>query len=76
MSEILTAEPSSFHSSDLNKTKKQKSNVWDHFQISDSNPKKAVCNYCPKHKNQYAYSNGGTKNLWNHLESQHKSKLK
>ena len=34
-----------------------------------------VCKYCPKHKNKFAYSNGGTKNLMNHLKSQHKARL-
>ena len=43
--------------------------------VCASDPTKAVCKYCPTHKNKYAYTNGGTKNLMNHLNSQHKAKL-
>jgi hypothetical protein len=27
--------------------KRQKSIVWDHFTVSETNPKKAICNHCP-----------------------------
>jgi hypothetical protein len=54
-------------------TKRSKSSVWEHFTVSETDPKKVICKHCPRHKNQYAYSNGGTKNLNNHLNSQHKA---
>ena len=54
------------------RVKRQKSIAWDHFSVSEKDPKKAICRHCPKHKNSYAYTNGGTKNLLNHLNSQHK----
>lgn len=55
--------------------KRLKSTVWEHFTVSETDPKKAICKYCPRHKNQFAYTNGGTKNLFNHLNSQHKAIL-
>ena len=55
--------------------KRQKSIVWEHFSVSESDTKKAICKHCPRHKNKYAYSNGGTKNLMNHLKSQHSAKI-
>ena len=54
-------------------TKRSKSSVWEHFTVSETDPKKVICKHCPRHKNQFAYSNGGTKNLNNHLNSQHKA---
>ena len=74
MSDSPTPSESVSCYSSLN-TKKLKSNVWEHFEVSESNPKKAICKYCPKFKNEYAYSNGGTKNLWNHLNSLHAAHL-
>ena len=50
-------------------TKRSKSSVWEHFTVSETDPKKVICKHCPRHKNQFAYSNGGTKNLNNHLNS-------
>lgn len=56
-------------------TKIPKSRVWNHFKVSETTPMKAICKNCPRHKNEYAYSNGGTKNLMNHLQSQHQAQL-
>ena len=53
-----------------------KSEVWEHFTVADDDKTKAICNYCPKHKNRYSYNKGGTTNLMNHLLSKHKHKLK
>ena len=55
--------------------KRLKSIVWEHFIVSETEPKKAICKHCPRHKNTFAYTNGGTKNLNNHLNSQHKAIL-
>ncbi len=54
-----------------NTGKRLKSSVWEHFTISELDPKKAICKHCPPHRNTFAYSNGGTKNLNNHINSQH-----
>ena len=53
-----------------------RSEVWEHFTVADDDKTKAICNYCPKHKNKYSYNKGGTTNLMNHLLSQHKHKVK
>jgi hypothetical protein len=53
-----------------------KSEVWEHFIVAHDDKTKAICNYCPKHKNRYSYNKGGTTNLMNHLLSQHKHKVK
>ena len=34
--------------------------VWEHFSLSESDPKKAICKHCPRYKNKFAHSNGGT----------------
>jgi hypothetical protein len=74
-SEISTVAPSESISENTEKTyKRQKSSVWEHFKISEVDPKKAICVHCPSHKNTFSYSNGGTTNLKNHL-SQHKAIL-
>jgi hypothetical protein len=77
MSEIVPSDSvSNYNSSSVGReNKRPKSIVWEHFFVSESDPKKAVCKHCPRHKNKYAYLNGGTKNLMNHLQSQHKAKL-
>ena len=77
MSEILPSDSvSNYNSSSFEReNKRPKSMVWEHMYVCESDPTKAVCKYCPKHKNKYAYTNGGTKNLMNHLKSQHKAKL-
>ena len=49
--------------------------VWEYFEVCEEDTTKAICSLCPKHKNKFTYSNYGTKNLMNHLNSQHKSKL-
>lgn len=66
-------EPESF--SVTKTTKRSQSIVWDHFTVDEHDKTKAICQHCPKHKNKYAYNKGGTTNLMNHLNSQHKSKL-
>jgi len=53
--------------------KKSKSNVWDHFELSEFDSNKVKCKHCPKHKPLLAYINHGTSNLYKHLKSQHKS---
>ena len=58
-----------------NNKRSRVSNIWDHFEVADYDKTKAICRYCPKHKNKYAYNNGGTTNLMNHLTSQHKNKV-
>ena len=55
--------------------KRQKSIVWNHFSVSESDPNKAICKHCSRHNNKYAYTNGGTKNRMNHLKSQHSAKI-
>jgi len=43
--------------------------------VSEVGKTKAICSLCPKHKNEFSYANYDTKNLMNHLNSQHKAKL-
>jgi hypothetical protein len=55
--------------------KRSKSVVWDYFEVCCNDKTKAICNLCPKHKNKFSYTNYGTKNLLNHLNSQHRAAL-
>ena len=55
--------PSDSISENTEKTgKRLQSSVWENFTISETDPKKAICKHCPKHRNTFAYTNGGTKN--------------
>ena len=79
MSEIVPSDSvSNYNSSSVEReNKRPKSIVWEHFSVSESDPKKAICKHCPRHKNKYAYLNGGLtlKNLMNHLQTHKKARL-